>query len=81
MNSSENVVKYIAECRNQNIPVLPPDINESDKGFTVSGEKIRFGLAAVKNVGEAAIESVIETRKKENFHPFLNSASGWISAK
>ncbi|RJP93975.1 MAG: DNA polymerase III subunit alpha [Desulfobacteraceae bacterium] len=67
MGSSENVVKYIAECRNQNIPVLPPDINESDKGFTVSGEKIRFGLAGVKNVGEAAIESVIETRQKGKF--------------
>ncbi|MDO9262716.1 MAG: DNA polymerase III subunit alpha, partial [Desulfosalsimonadaceae bacterium] len=67
MGSSENVVKYIAECRNHNIPVLPPDINESDKGFTVSGEKIRFGLAGVKNVGEAAIESVIETRQKGKF--------------
>ncbi|MFZ2807827.1 MAG: DNA polymerase III subunit alpha [Desulfosalsimonadaceae bacterium] len=67
MGSSENVVKYIAECRNHNIPVLPPDINESDKGFTVSGEKIRFGLAGVKNVGEAAIESVLETRRKGKF--------------
>ena len=67
MNSSESVVKYIAECRNHNIPVLPPDINESDKGFSVSGSEIRFGLAAVKNVGEAAIESIIETRKEAKF--------------
>jgi DNA polymerase-3 subunit alpha len=67
MNSSEGVVKYIAECRNHNIPVLPPDINESDKKFSVSDSKIRFGLAAVKNVGEAAIESVIETRKAGKF--------------
>jgi len=67
MNSSEGVVKYIAECRNHNIPVLPPDINESDKKFSVSDSKIRFGLAAVKNVGEAAIESVIETRKEGKF--------------
>jgi len=67
MNSSDNVVKYIAECRNQNISVLPPDINESDKGFTVVEGKIRFGLAAVKNVGEAAIESIIETRKQGKF--------------
>jgi DNA polymerase-3 subunit alpha len=67
MGSSENVVKYIAECRNQSIPVLPPDINESDRGFTVSGEKIRFGLAGIKNVGDAAIESVIETRQKGKF--------------
>ena len=67
MNTSEKVVKYIAECRNHDILVLPPDINESDKGFSVSGGKIRFGLAAVKNVGEAAIESVIETRKEGRF--------------
>jgi len=67
MGSSENVVKYIAECRNQSISVLPPDINESDRGFTVSGDKIRFGLAGIKNVGDAAIESVIETRQKGKF--------------
>lgn len=67
MGSSENVVKYIAECRNQNIPVLPPDINESEKGFTVSGSKIRFGLAGIKNVGEAAIESMLETRRNGRF--------------
>jgi DNA polymerase-3 subunit alpha len=67
MNSSDNVVKYIAECRNQNIPVLPPDINESNREFTVSGEAIRFGLAAVKNVGDAAIESIINTRQEEKF--------------
>ncbi|HMA66401.1 MAG TPA: DNA polymerase III subunit alpha [Desulfosalsimonadaceae bacterium] len=62
MNSSDNVVKYIAECRHQEIPVLPPDINESNREFTVSGESIRFGLAAVKNVGDAAIESIIHNR-------------------
>lgn len=67
MNSSDSVAKYIAECRNMNIPILPPDINESHKGFTVSGKKIRFGLAAVKNVGESAIESVIEIRQQGQF--------------
>ncbi|MFW6334656.1 MAG: DNA polymerase III subunit alpha, partial [Desulfosalsimonas sp.] len=67
MNSSDNVAKYIAECRNMNIAVLPPDINESDKGFTVSGGKIRFGLAAVKNVGESAIDSILEVKKEGRF--------------
>ena len=67
MNTQDNVVKYIAECRNHNISVLPPDINESDKGFSVSGAAIRFGLAAVKNVGEAAIESIVEIRKQGKF--------------
>jgi len=64
MNSTEEVVKYIAECRNQGIEILPPDINQGEISFTVSGGKIRFGLAAVKNVGEGAIESVLEARKE-----------------
>jgi DNA polymerase-3 subunit alpha len=67
MQSIDGVVKYIAECRSHHIPILPPDINASDIEFTVSGAKIRFGLAAVKNVGEAAIESVIEQRGDRRF--------------
>jgi len=67
MHSTDGVVKYIAECRSQGIAVLPPDINYSDKAFTVYGDKIRFGLVAVKNVGEAAIEAIIEVRSDEKF--------------
>jgi DNA polymerase-3 subunit alpha len=67
MHSTDGVVKYIAECRSQGIAVLPPDINYSDKAFTVYGDKIRFGLVAVKNVGEAAIEAIIEVRGDEKF--------------
>jgi len=68
MNSIDGVVKYIVECRLHAIEVLPPDINESDTTFTVNGSKIRFGLVAVKNVGEAAIEQII--RDRENAGPF-----------
>ena len=67
MHSTDGVVKYIAECRSHGIAVLPPDINYSDKAFTVYGDKIRFGLVAVKNVGEAAIEAIIEARDDEKF--------------
>jgi DNA polymerase-3 subunit alpha len=67
INSLDTVVKYIADCRNHNIPVLPPDINESHKNFTVKEASIRFGLAAVKNVGEAAIDSILEVRQKGKF--------------
>jgi DNA polymerase-3 subunit alpha len=67
MHSTDGVVKYIAECRSHGIEVLPPDINESEKVFTVAGSKIRFGLAAVKNVGEGAIESIAEARSDGNF--------------
>jgi len=67
MQSIDGVVKYIAECRRQNIPVLPPDINESDKEFTVVGSRIRFGLVAVKNVGEGAIETILTARREGGF--------------
>jgi len=67
MHSTDGVVKYIAECQSHDIPILPPDIIESDKEFTVAGSEIRFGLVAVKNVGEGAIEAIIETRKEGKF--------------
>jgi DNA polymerase III subunit alpha len=62
MHSIDGVVKYIAECRSHDIPILPPDINESGKAFTVAGDRIRFGLVAVKNVGEGAIDAIVEAR-------------------
>ncbi len=65
MGNTDKIMYYIHECRDHDISILPPDINESYVGFTVVEErKIRFGLAAVKNVGEAAIESIIEARKR-----------------
>ena len=63
--STDDVVKYINECREMGIPVEPPDINVSDAYFTPHGEGIRFGLAAVKNVGHNAIESIVTGRKKD----------------
>ncbi|MBW2514033.1 MAG: DNA polymerase III subunit alpha, partial [Deltaproteobacteria bacterium] len=67
MHSSEGVVKYISECKSHHISILPPDINESRKEFVVSGPNIRFGLVAVKNVGEGAIESILECRDEQPF--------------
>jgi len=64
INNTNNVVKFISECREMGIKILPPDVNESDKVFTVVDEGIRFGLAAVKNVGAGAIDSVLEVRKE-----------------
>jgi len=62
--ATPQVVKYIGECHDMGIKVLPPDINKSDFPFTVEGEGIRFGLAAVKNVGQAAVEELLAVRKK-----------------
>jgi DNA polymerase-3 subunit alpha len=60
----DSVVKYIGECREMGIPVEPPDVQFSGSQFTPHGEAIRFGLAAVKNVGGNAIESVIHARNE-----------------
>jgi DNA polymerase-3 subunit alpha len=62
--STDDVVKYINECREMGIAVEAPDINVSDANFTPHGESIRFGLAAVKNVGGNAIDSIVAARKK-----------------
>jgi DNA polymerase-3 subunit alpha len=62
--STDDVVKYINECREMGIAVEPPDINVSDANFTPHASAIRFGLAAVKNVGHNAIESIVAGRKK-----------------
>jgi DNA polymerase-3 subunit alpha len=62
MADTDKIVKYIEECRAMGITVLPPDVNESGSGFKVVGEKIRFGLVAVKNVGDLAIHSILESR-------------------
>ncbi|HZR32808.1 MAG TPA: DNA polymerase III subunit alpha [Terriglobales bacterium] len=61
--NTDEVVKYINECREMGIAVEPPDINVSDANFTPHGAAIRFGLAAVKNVGHNAIESIALARK------------------
>ncbi len=62
--NTDNVVKYINECRQMGIPVEPPDINVSDAYFTPHENAIRFGLAAVKNVGRNAIDSIVAARKE-----------------
>ncbi len=62
---TDKVIKNLAECRERAIEVLPPDINESRSDFTTVGNKIRFGLAAVKNVGEKAVEVILAARERE----------------
>jgi hypothetical protein len=63
-DNGDKVAAAIAECRRLGIEVLPPDVHRSHLEFTVEGEAIRFGLLAVKNVGEGAIESIIRAREE-----------------
>ncbi|MEK6630332.1 MAG: DNA polymerase III subunit alpha, partial [Acidobacteriota bacterium] len=64
---SQNTAKlaaYLHECRDRGVPILPPDINTSTLAFTVMPEGVRFGLGAVKNVGEGAIASILQVRQR-----------------
>jgi len=68
---NEKIAQAIAECKRLNIIVHPPDINRSNKDFTIEARTfIRFGLSAIKNVGDAAIKNIIENRKNGNFKSF-----------
>ena len=62
---ADKVSMYIAESQKMKIKVMPPDINESLKDFTVVGDGIRFGLVAIKNVGIGAVENILAVRKKD----------------
>lgn len=68
LNNISDITKYMDECRSMGIQVLGPDVNESNFNFTVNKEgNIRFGLGAIKGVGENAVLSIIEERKKSPF--------------
>lgn len=76
---TDKVTLAINECRRMKIKVLPPDINESQEGFTIiadkdslDGKAIRFGLDAIKNVGNAAMDAIFEARETANFVSFAD---------
>lgn len=64
MDHVDKVARYIEVCRQMGLTVLPPDVNESSINFTVTKGAIRFGLAAIKNVGRSAIENILAVRKE-----------------
>jgi DNA polymerase-3 subunit alpha len=77
VNDTDKMIKYITECRDSGIEILPPDINKSAKAFTIIENKIRFGLSGVKNVGDAAIDSILLVRDEigefNSFAHFMNT--------
>jgi len=70
INKSEEVSKYLALAERMGIPILPPDINASERGFTVENGAIRIGLQAIKNVGEEAVQEIIRKRPYKDFIDF-----------
>ncbi len=70
INKSEEVSKYLSLAEKMKIPVLPPDINKSQAGFTVEEGAIRIGLQAIKNVGEEAVQEILKKRPYKDFIDF-----------
>ena len=70
LGDQTKMVKYIAEATHAGIPVLPPDINESQRTFSVSGKTIRFGLLALRNVGAPCVEAILSERSHGPFSSF-----------
>jgi DNA polymerase-3 subunit alpha len=64
IGNQDKLTRYLNECKDMGIGILPPDVNSSDLAFTPAGPNIRFGLTAIKNVGATAIESVLAARQK-----------------
>ena len=72
MGNSSKVAQYISDCKRMGIEILQPQINESFAKFTVSQDKIRFGLLAIKNVGTGIIKSIVQARKNRKFTSFID---------
>ena len=85
IDNTDKVAYYINECRHMGIKVLPPDINESYEAFTVVADKIRFGLTAVKNVGQNVAKVIIKARKEKgkftSLTDFVEKVSGELNKK
>ena len=80
LDNSTKVAEYIAECREMGIRLLPPDVNESDANFTVSGDNLRFGLVAIKGIGWGAINGMVKERTENGpftgFEDFCRRMAG-----
>lgn len=71
--NAEQVIKYIAECKRLNIKVLPPDINRSEKNFSIDeDDNIRFGIAPIKNLGEGPVEEILSKRSDGRFDSLMD---------
>ncbi|WP_347753908.1 DNA polymerase III subunit alpha [Agrococcus sp. ProA11] len=84
-DSKDKMAIYLSECRRMGITVLPPDVNESTLYFTAVGDDIRFGLGAVRNVGDGVVDGIIAAREREgafaSFHDFLKKVPLGVANK
>ncbi len=70
IDNPRKVAEYIMVCRNMGITILPPDINQGERGFSVDGNSIRYALTAIKSIGRPVIDAVVEERSKRG--PYTN---------
>lgn len=74
-DDSAKVYKYSTELRSMGLRLLPPDVNESDEGFTPSDEAVRFGLSAIKGIGSSTVKAVVDARKEVKFTSLFDFVS------
>ena len=78
---TDKLVEYISEIRDSGLEILGPDVNRSSRNFTVEGETIRFGLAAVKGIGEGAVDRILEARERQGRFRTLEEFCGEVDRK
>jgi DNA polymerase-3 subunit alpha len=81
MGDTDRIIVLLSECREMDLNVLPPDVNESTRDFQVVPEGIRFGLGAVKNVGEGAIRELLQARSKLGRIATLTQLAGAVDTR
>ena len=81
MDNSAKIAEYILTCRQMNIGILPPDVNEGESSFSVSGDSIRFGLSAVRGIGVAAADVIVAERKANGKYTSLENMISRLSSK
>lgn len=83
-DSRDKLAMYLNECRRMGIRVLPPDVSESIEFFAAVGDDIRFGLGAIRNVGQSVVEGIVEARREgpyTGFHEFLKRVPAHVTNK
>ncbi|MBR2807951.1 MAG: DNA polymerase III subunit alpha [Oscillospiraceae bacterium] len=80
LDNGTKIAEYTNECRDLGLSLLPPDVNESVSGFSVSGSNVRFGLAAIKGIGRSAVQQLVDERRQggpfRSFEDFLRRMNG-----
>ncbi|MEG0566408.1 MAG: DNA polymerase III subunit alpha, partial [Hungatella sp.] len=81
MDNTTKISEYILTCRQMGMKILPPDINEGESGFSVSGDAIRYGLSAIKSVGKSVVEMIIAERENHGIFHTMEEFIGRMSNK